>query len=546
MNPHAALIAEAFNKPHLFEPTYAANVFQIATQRFNLEFSHSLPGDLYDGETGLLVNNHETYMRAAGAEQRRSDARWYRLENAEHIGVLPIIGSMIHRSQGFASMDRTYSSIEADYEDLMSDQKTRAVVIEMDSPGGTVAGAFSALEFFREHKVKPVHVLVNERMMSGGLLLGSFADSVTMLKTAVAGSLGVIVTHLNVSERMAQDGVKATMIFSGAHKADGNPYGELPDAVVSRIKADLDSTRLMFAESVSEGTQGRTEGRPVSVDELLAQEAQIYRGALAVESGLATGVTISPSAYYRAIADQHSSGANANPGAAPEQTTTDDDADQGDTATGQFTEPEMSRNAGTQTAKVAPAAPKTEEQIRAEVREEMEQEQREQARIAEDRRIQAEADAAERKDKIEGHELAKLRPKMTARLIEDETISAEDAIKFMSMSDPEVTAPHAAATGSVVDALGQTENQPGIDSNHVPDTGGATTGAGEMDAAARENIAVTAAALAAETGMSVEDATAELIEAGEMDGKKRPALSTDGHRGADPRDQYSSDNYNGL
>ena len=79
-----------------------------------------------------------------------------------------------------------------------------------------------------------------------------------------------------------------------------------------------------------------------------------------------------------------------------------------------------------------------------------------------------------------------------------------------------------------------------------PDTGGATTGAGEMDAAARENIAVTAAALAAETGMSVEDATAELIEAGEMDGKKRPVLSTDGHRGADPRDQYSSDNYNGL
>jgi ClpP class serine protease len=231
---------------------------------------------------------------------------------------------MIHRGNAFASMQRTYQSIEADYADLMDDSKTRAIIIDMDSPGGTVAGGFSALEFMRENKRKPVYVNVNERMLSGGLLLGSIADETAMLKTAHAGSLGVIVTHLNVAERMQRDGVKATMIFSGTHKADGHPYGDLPKEVQSRIQSDLDNTRQMFAEAVALGKPG------ISVDQLLSHEAQIFRGVDAVNAGLANVVTTSPTAYYRDIASRHRSGGGKSQstatGATPEQTTTDEDA----------------------------------------------------------------------------------------------------------------------------------------------------------------------------------------------------------------------------
>jgi ClpP class serine protease len=91
--------------------------------------------------------------------------------------------------------------------------------------------------------------------------------------------------------------VTVTLIHSGAHKVDGNPYAPLPDPVRARIQGEIDSIRTLFAQTVAAG-----RGRRLNADAALATEAECYRGAEAVVVGLADEVS-DPASAFAAFAD---------------------------------------------------------------------------------------------------------------------------------------------------------------------------------------------------------------------------------------------------
>jgi ClpP class serine protease len=92
--------------------------------------------------------------------------------------------------------------------------------------------------------------------------------------------------HADMSSQLDQDGVRVTLIHSGQHKVDGNPYVPLPDAVRDDIQREIDVLRFLFAETVAAGRAGR-----LSQDAAMATQAATYRGADAIASGLADEVT---------------------------------------------------------------------------------------------------------------------------------------------------------------------------------------------------------------------------------------------------------------
>ncbi len=100
------------------------------------------------------------------------------------------------------------------------------------------------------------------------------------------GSIGVVVLHADMSGQLDQDGVRVTLIHSGRHKVDGNPYTPLPEAVRGDIQREIDVLRFLFAETVAAGRAGR-----LSEEAAMATEAATYRGADAVAAGLADEVT---------------------------------------------------------------------------------------------------------------------------------------------------------------------------------------------------------------------------------------------------------------
>ena len=84
-----------------------------------------------------------------------------------------------------------------------------------------------------------------------------------------------------------------TLIHSGAHKVDGNPYEPLPDAVRDAHPGARSTViRGLFAETVGAG-----RGRRLTADAALATEAECYRGAEAVAAGLADEVSDPASAF---------------------------------------------------------------------------------------------------------------------------------------------------------------------------------------------------------------------------------------------------------
>jgi ClpP class serine protease len=123
----------------------------------------------------------------------------------------------------------------------------------------------------------------NELMCSAAFAIGSSAERIWVARTAEVGSIGVLGAHVDRSGADEMAGVKWTYIFAGDHKTDGNPHESLGEGPRARMQADVDNLMDMFVELASQN-RGMTE------DEIRATNADIYRGRLAVESGLADEV----------------------------------------------------------------------------------------------------------------------------------------------------------------------------------------------------------------------------------------------------------------
>ena len=174
----------------------------------------------------------------------------------------------------------------------------RGIALEIDSFGGEVAGVFDLADAIRAARAaKPVWAFVAEHAFSAGYALASQADRIIVPRTGAVGSIGVVVMHTDLSGQLSDAGVTVTLIHSGAHKVDGNPYAPLPDPVRARIQTEIDSIRTLFAQTVA-----ASRGRRLTAEAALATEAECYRGAEAVAAGLADEVS-DPALAFAAFAD---------------------------------------------------------------------------------------------------------------------------------------------------------------------------------------------------------------------------------------------------
>lgn len=216
------------------------------------------------------------------------------------VAVIAIAGTLVHRGAwiGQSSGLTSYEGLTAQIDAAMSDRAIRGIAMEIDSFGGEVAGAFDLADRIRAARAKkPVHAFLAEHALSAGYALASQATRITLPRTGAAGSIGVITMHTDMSGMLAQKGVAVTLIHAGAQKADGNPYATLPEAIRDRLQSELEDLRILFAETVAAG-----RGAGMSREAALATEAAVFRGAAAVEAGLADAVA-DPRAAFRAFAD---------------------------------------------------------------------------------------------------------------------------------------------------------------------------------------------------------------------------------------------------
>ncbi|OYX97070.1 MAG: hypothetical protein B7Y80_21130, partial [Hyphomicrobium sp. 32-62-53] len=176
----------------------------------------------------------------------------------------------------------SYEGLDALLREAEADPEIRAVVLDIDSPGGEATGMFTVAEQVRRLGAqKPVTAFVNDMAASAAYGIASAAHEIVVSPTSIVGSIGVVLTHMDRSAEMAKKGVKATLIYAGAHKVDGHPFGPLSESVQADLQAEVMAFYDQFVGLVARGRTGLTEAA------IRGTEARTFIGQDAIARGLA-------------------------------------------------------------------------------------------------------------------------------------------------------------------------------------------------------------------------------------------------------------------
>ena len=283
---HARIAARAFNTPLLVEPSKAmAFLSGLGPRILGRRVETPGPDDGSEGPAPLPARASILAGNLTERLRKHGDAPYPVVDG---IAVIEISGVLIHRGGwiGQSSGQTSYEGIATQIEAAASDPAVRGIALEIDSFGGEVAGVFDLADRIRAIRgSKPVWAFVAEHAFSAGYALASQADRILLPRTGAVGSIGVVVMHADLSGQLDQDGVRDTLVHSGQHKVDGNPYEPLPENVHDNIQREIDVLRFLFAETVAAGRAGR-----LSQDAALATEAATFRGTDAIATGLADEV----------------------------------------------------------------------------------------------------------------------------------------------------------------------------------------------------------------------------------------------------------------
>jgi protease-4 len=135
---------------------------------------------------------------------------------------------------------------------LRDDNRVRAVVVDIDSPGGSAPAAEQIhLGIAKVAARKPVIAFIRGSGLSGGYLAGCAATKVVAIPTAMVGSIGVIAIRPVVSELLQRVGVKVFVTKAGTFKDMFQPFREPTDEEQKKLQALTDEYYNWFVDAVA-------------------------------------------------------------------------------------------------------------------------------------------------------------------------------------------------------------------------------------------------------------------------------------------------------
>lgn len=214
--------------------------------------------------------------------------------------IVPLRGVVAHRIGGMAESSGGMSAerFTRMMQQVAADPAISAIVIDVDSPGGTVNGVSEAANaVYEARQSKPVVALANGMCASAAYWIASQAHEVVAVPSlldASIGSIGVYTVHADMSAALEKGGVKPTIISAGKHKVSGNPFEPLSAEERAVIQQRVDGTYEEFLSMVARGRgvdvsavrEGYGQGRALSaaaakkaglVDRIATMDATLAR-----------------------------------------------------------------------------------------------------------------------------------------------------------------------------------------------------------------------------------------------------------------------------
>ena len=198
------------------------------------------------------------------------------------VAKIPIMGTIAKKANLMSRMSGGTSTdlLKRDIKSAFVDDDVKAVLLQIDSPGGTVEGVKELADFVFSNKNKPVVAHTDGMMASAAYWIGSAADKVFATDTSMVGSIGVASVHYDLSEQDKMRGIKRTNIYAGKYKriaADNEP---LSKEGKEYIQEHIDDYYGMFLDSVAQN-RGVSKEKAVSM-----AEGKVFIGKKALDIGL--------------------------------------------------------------------------------------------------------------------------------------------------------------------------------------------------------------------------------------------------------------------
>lgn len=274
--PHLA--QKLFNTPLAIHPQKAEVIVSSLTERLGITQIRS----------AMMEDDDEYFSRKA-----RKDSGYDVLEG---IAVIPVYGTLVQKLgtlRPYSGMTG-YDGIRRVFLTAVNDPEVKGICLDIDSPGGEVAGCFDLVDLiYAERGKKPIHAILSENAFSAAYAIASSADKIYVPRTGGVGSVGVIVIHCDWSQRIKDDGLKVSIITYGNRKAESNPYVALSDEAKAAIQHDVDEMGRLFVSTVS-------RNRGLSETVIRNTQAACYLAAEGVQMGLAD-VVASPDVAFQEL-----------------------------------------------------------------------------------------------------------------------------------------------------------------------------------------------------------------------------------------------------
>ncbi|MCK7579301.1 MAG: S49 family peptidase [Chromatiales bacterium] len=200
--PHLA--ARIFNTPLLIHPgKLDAIVAGLGSRLLRADIDHA-PADLSADPIPA-----ELFTTRRGESVYNRDERSY-YSTQQGVAVIEVHGALAHRNQLTADSSAIlgYQQIARNLEAALADDGVHAILLDVDSPGGEVSGAFELAEQIRAADArKPVYAVADSLAASAGYLIISGARQIAVAPTGYVGSIGVVMTHVDLSRALANEGL---------------------------------------------------------------------------------------------------------------------------------------------------------------------------------------------------------------------------------------------------------------------------------------------------------------------------------------------------
>jgi len=262
-------ILDVLNSPWAIQPEKLHEIVEI--------YSRHLRGDKID------IKGIEA--KAGMAFDNRPDG--YQI--VDGVAVIPVHGVIAKRMNLFHQISGGLSTelLGQDVQHALANDDVHSIILDIDSPGGTVDGTADVAEIiYQARSQKRIVTLANGIMASGGVWIGAAASEIYIANsTTMSGSIGVVSTHVDYSLQLEQRGVIVTEIYAGRFKRINSEFKPLSKEGEAVIQEHVD-----FLYSVFVDTMAKFRGVEISKVLDTMADGRLFIGEQAIDAGLVDGV----------------------------------------------------------------------------------------------------------------------------------------------------------------------------------------------------------------------------------------------------------------